>query len=199
MKKVFIFAITFMALTFASCGNKQNGNAPQTDSVETDSMATAGNADPEAVANDLQTKLEAKDADGFKQAVETAKQKIDEMVKAGKVEEAKAYASKVKTFVDENAETIKQLTGGNETVTSLVNTISAIPANAEATINEAGEAVKADAQQAVDDAKEAAKAKVDEAKDKAKQKATDEVNKAKDKANKEVNKAAEKALKGIGL
>lgn len=210
MKKVFIFAFAFMALTCASCGNKQAGNAPQADSVATDSVAIVDNADPEAIASDLQTKLEAKDSEGFKQAVEIAKQKIDELVKAGNVEEAQAYASKVKAFVDENAETIKQLAGGNETVSSLVNTINALPASAESAVNEAGEAVKADAQQAVDDAKSAAKAKVEEAKSaasakvdetktKAKQKAADEVNKAKDKANQEVNKAANKALKGIGL
>lgn len=199
MKKVFLFAFAFVALTFASCGNKQGGNAAQTDSVETDTVAIVDNSSAEAVANDMQAKLQANDADGFKQAVESAKLKIDELVKAGKVEEAKAYASQVKAFVDENAETIKQLAGGEETVTSIVNTISAIPTDAESTVKEAGEAVKADAQQAVEDTKAAAKQKVEETKAAAKQKATDEVNKAKDKANQEVNKAANKALKSLGI
>lgn len=188
MKKVFIFAFAFTALTFASCGNKTSGSAVQTDSVETDSVAIVDSSNVEAVASDMQSKLEANDADGFKQAVETAKLKIDELVKAGKVEEAKAYASRVKAFVDENAETIKQLAGGEETVASIVNTISAIPANAESTVKEAGEAVKANAQQAVEDTKAAAKQKVEETKAAAKQKAADEV-----------NKAADKALKGLGL
>jgi len=210
MKKVFLFAFAFVALTFASCGNKQGGNAAQTDSISADTVAVADNNSAEAVASDMQAKLEAKDADGFKQAVESAKLKIDELVKAGNVEEAKAYASKVKAFVDENAETIKQLAGGEETVTSIVNAISSIPANAESAVNEVGEAVKADAQQAVEDTKAAAKQKVEDAKAAAtqkvedakaaaKKKASDEVNKAKDKANQEVNKAANKALKGLGL
>lgn len=199
MKKVFIFAFAFAAMTFASCGNKQGGNAAPVDSVATDSVAIVDNSSAEAIASDLQSKLEANDADGFNQAVEAAKQKIDELVKAGNVEEAKAYASKVKAFVDENAETIKQLTGGEETVTSIVNTINQLPADAESTVKEAGEAVKADAEQAIEDTKAAAKQKVEETKDKAKQKATDEVNKAKDKANQEVNKAANKALKSLGL
>lgn len=199
MKKVFLFVFAFVAMTFASCGNKQGNGAAPAEEVEKDSVAIVSNSSPETVAADLQQKLQSNDAEGFKQTVKVAKEKIDEMVKAGDVEGAKAYASKVKAFVDENAEAIKQLAGGSETVSTIVNTINSIPVNAEKTVNEAGEAVKADAQKTMDDAEVAAKAKVEETKDKAKQKATEEVNKAKDKANQEVDKAANKALKKLGL
>lgn len=201
MRKVFVCAIAFMALMFASCGNKQSGNAAPNDSTATDSTIVAGDSidEAEAVANDMQAKLDAKDAKGLNEIVATAKQKIDELVKEGKVEEAKAYASKVKQFIDDNAEAIKTVTNGNETISSIVSTINALPSSAEGTVKAAGEAVKSDAENAVKTAKDAAETKVSEAKEAAKKKATDEVNKAKDKANEEVNKAASKALNKLGL
>lgn len=199
MKKVFVCAIAFMALTFTSCGNKQNGNAAQTDSLTDTTAIAADGTDAEALANEMKAKLEAKDANGLNEIVTSAKQKIEELVKAGKIEEAKAYASKVKQFVDENAEAIKTVTNGDETISSIVSTISALPSNAENAVEAAGNAVKSDAENAVESAKGAAETKVNEAKEAAKQKATDEVNKAKDKANEKVNKAASDALNKLGL
>lgn len=209
MRKLFVCAVAFAALTLTSCGNKQSGNAAPTDSIA-DTAAVVDNAEGEAVAGEMKAKLEAGDAEGFSTIVTEAKAKIDQLVKEGKVEEAKAYASKVKQFIDENAETIKQVTGGNETVSSIVSAIGAIPSSAEDAVNAAGEAVKSDAENAVNSAKEAAENKVNEAKDaakqkaneevdKAKQKANDAVDKAKQKANDEVNKAANKALNKLGL
>lgn len=210
MRKLFVCAIAFAALAMTSCGNKQSGNAAPTDSIADTTVVAADSEEGDAVANEMKSKLEAGDANGLNTVVAQAKAKIDELVKEGKVEEAKAYASKVKQFVDENAETIKQLTGGNETISTIVSTISSLPSSAEDAVNAAGDAVKSDAENAVNaakdaaetkvnEAKDAAKQKVDEAKDAAKQKATDEVNKAKQKANDEVNKAANKALNKLGL
>lgn len=203
MKKLFVCAIAFMALTFASCGNKQSGNAESADSLTDSTEVVADSTGATAVADEMKAKLEAKDAEGFNAVVAEAKQKIDELVKEGKIEEAKAYASQVKAFVDENAETIKQVANGSETVTSIVNTINALPSSAESAVNAAGEAVKSDAENAVKSAKEAAETKVSETKAAAKQKANEEVNKAankaKEKANEEVNKAANKALNKLGL
>lgn len=204
--------MAFAALTFTSCGNKQSANTDSADSIaDTTAVATDSAAsEAESLASDMQAKLEANDASGFNEIVASAKQKIDELIQEGKVEEAKAYASKVKQFIDDNAETIKQVTNGDETVSSLVNTITSLPSNAEDAVDAAGEAVKSDAQNAVNTAKEAAENKVNEAKeaakqkandevDKAKQKANDEVDKARQKANNEVNKAANKALDKLGL
>jgi len=199
MKKIIVCAMAFMALTFASCGNKQNGGqTPETDSIA-NVAADENGGEAEAVASDLKAKLDAKDSKGFSEAVASAKQKIDELVKAGKVEEAKAYASKVKQFIDENAETIKQVTNGNETINSIVSTISALPASAGDAVDAAGEAVKTDAENAVKSAKEAAETKVAETKEAAKQKANDAVENAKQKTNEAVDKAASKALNKLGL
>lgn len=197
MKKIIVCAIAIMALAFAACGNKQGGNR----NAEADSTANAvvEGDEIEAMTSDLKAKLDAKDSKGFSEAVASVKQKIDELVKAGKVEEAKAYASKVKQFVDENAETIKSVANGNETISDIVNTISALPTNAESAVDAAGEAVKSDAENAVKSAKDAAETKATEAKEAVKQKANDAVENAKQKTNDAVDKAASKALNKLGL
>jgi len=196
-----------MALTFA------NGNAVPADSIASDSLAidtAAINGEVAALTGDMQAKLEAKDSKGLTEIVESAKQKIDELVSEGKVEEAKAYASQVKQFIDNNAETIKQVTNGDATISSIVSAISSLPTNAENAVDAAGDAVKADAENAVQSAKDAAENKANEVKDAAKQtvdnakaaakqKANEEVDKAVNKANEEVNKAANKALNKLGL
>lgn len=203
MKKILVCAMAIMALSFTNCGNKQSGNADTAvDSLanETEAVATdAIESEAEALANDMKTKLDEKDSKGFSDIVATAKQKIDELVKEGKVEEAKAYASKVKQFVDENAETIKQVTNGNETINSIVSTISALPTDAQNAVDEAATAVKSDAENAVKSAKDAAETKASEAKEEAKKKANEAVDNAKQKANDAVDKAANKALNKLGL
>lgn len=200
MKKIIVCAIAFMALTFASCGNKQNGNqTPETDSIAAAATDENGGSEAEGLASDLKAALDAKDSKGFSDAVASAKQKIDELVKAGKVEEAKAYASKVKQFIDENAETIKQVTNGNATINSIVSTIKALPTDAGSAVDAAGNAVKSDAEHAVEAAKDAAATKAAETKAAAKQKADEAVDNAKQKANDAVDKAASKALNKLGL
>lgn len=189
-----------MALTFAACGNKQSANTESNDSNAVDTTAVAGIAgEADALASDLKAKLEAKDSKGFSDMIASAKQKIDELVKAGKVEEAKAYASKVKQFVDENAETIKQVTNGDATVSSIVSAIKALPADAENAVDAAGDAVKSGAENAVKSAKDAADAKVTEVKEETKAKANEAVDNAKKKASDAVDNAANKALNKLGL
>lgn len=188
MKKIFVCAIALMALMFANCGNKQNGSAENADSTATDTVAVVSEGavgEAETLLTDLKEKLNSQDANGLEQVITSAKQKIDELVKAGKVEEAKAYAAKVKTFIDENAESIKQVAGGNSTISSIVNTISALPTDAESAVSSVGESVKSDAEKAVQSAKEEAETKATEAKESVKKKATDAVDNA---ANKALNK-----------
>jgi len=200
MKKILVCAMTLMALTFAACGNKQSANVGSEDSAAVDTTAVSGIAEEaEALASDLKAKLEANDSKGFNDIVESAKQKIDELVKEGKVEEAKAYASKVKQFVDENAETIKQVTNGNATINSIVDAIKDLPSNAEEAVDAAGNAVKSDAENAVQSVKDAADTKVKEVKEDTKAKANEAVDNAKKKANDAVDKAASKALNKLGL
>lgn len=209
MKKIYICALAAMAITMASCGNKTTANQEGTDSamVANDTTAMAGmtaadaQGDAETLNNNLKAMIEAKDAKGIQAITAQAKEKIQQLINSGNYEAAKAYAEKVKTFINENAETVKSIAGGNETINSLVNTITNIPANAEGAANNAkeaaqnaGNAVKSSAQDAVNNAGQKIEDKVNEKKAEAKKKATEAVDKKKEEANKAVNDAVNKGL-----
>ena len=186
MKKIFICAIAALSMTFVSCGNKTNENAAGADSAvvtDTEAMIEEG----ATLVNDFKAKLDAKDTEGIKEVVAKAQEKIDELVKSGKVEEAKAYASKIQQFINENAETIKTVTSGNETVNNLVNTITSLP-SVDELADKAKEAVKADAAQAEEAAKEAVENKKEEVKDETKQKINEKAEEGKKKLENLINK-----------
>lgn len=200
MKKIFILAVA--ALSLAACGNKSaNDAAAEQAGAETQSVeATA-----DSLAAVMQQQLTDKNATSFQSTIEAVKTQYEALVKEGKVEEAAAYASKVKTFITEHAEEIKTISGGNATINSIVTGLQSLPTSAEETVGEGVDAVKADAnqvkeaaEQTVDNAKEAAKQTVTDAKNAAETKAKEAVDNAKQdvkkKANDAVNNALNKAL-----
>lgn len=197
MKKLLIMALALVGLTMASCGNKaKSGDAADSAAVDsTEAVATAA----EAEVNALGEQLQAGDASAVEKTFTTIKEKYDELVSEGKVEEAAKYASQVKAFIDEHAEEIKNVANGNTTVSGLIDAVTNLPTNATDVANAAAAAVNADAsavkeavEAAPEAAKEAAKAKVEEVKKEA-------ANKVEEKANEAVNKGVDKALKGVGL
>lgn len=233
MKKVILFAAA-VALTLASCGNKAQGNAPEADSTTTEvaadttaaeaALSKESKASVESLTAELQKAIDAKDSEAAAATLTKLQTIYKNLVAEGKLEEAKAYGSAIKTFVNNNAETIKAAAAGNTTVATLVDGINNLPTSADATLEQAKSAVEAiqnapanvknaaenAAKTAVSNAKTAAEDKVNSevnkgkeavsnAKEAAKTKATNEVNKAKQKANDAVNNAANKALKGLGL
>ena len=204
MKKIFFLA-AIAAMAMASCGNKatQDPNEQDTVAVGLDVPAEA-----DSITSELTSQLKTKDAAKVEVTLATLQTTYETLVKEGKLEEAKQFASNVQNIINENAETIKALAGGNATVSQLVDAVKKLPVSAEATAEEALAAVNSDAKQIVEAAKNAAlgtaeeaaneavegvkadvNAKVDEAKANAKAK----VDEAKAKANAEVEKAKENA------
>ncbi len=235
MKKAFLFAAA-IALTMASCGNKtQQGTAAEGDStaVENNEATTDGAATPltgetqqtvEQITTQLQKAIEAKDSKAATTALTQLQTKYQELVNAGKLDEAKAYGEAIKKVVSDNAETLKNVASGNATVSSLIDGINSLPTAANTTAEQAQAAAKAisnapaavkeaaanAANEAVNNAKQAAKDKAAEevqkasnkasnAVDNAKQKANEKVEEAKQKAANAAGAAAGKALKGLGL
>lgn len=230
MKKLFIFAAA-LALTFTSCGNKaQNSqaNADSTEMADTTAATDEANAElssesqatVENLTAELQKAVNAKDAKGTIATLANLETIYKNLVEAGKLEEAKAYGSAIKKFLNDNAESIKNVASGNTTVASLVNGIVNLPTSAATTADEAKKAVASDivnlasptiakgatavatakaAAEAVENApatvKAAASAAASTAAAAAEKKVNDEVDKGKEKANKAVNDAVEKANK----
>lgn len=229
MKKVFFLA-AMSALMLASCGNKTQANDAATDSdsvasaqvtstdgetVDASTLSADNQAAVEQLTGDLQKAIDAKDTKAAASTLAELHNKYKELIDAGNLEEAKAYGSAIKAFVDKNADQIKTLAGGNTTVVDLVNGIANLPTSAAATVEDAKAALNSDAAAAkaaaelaktaastaakdaaakvATDAKSTANQAVTDTKAAAANKVSSEVNKATSKVNSEVSKAAAKA------
>lgn len=192
MKKTFILAIAAVSMAFASCGNKSNAEVEAVDSTEVSTAVSQ----VDSVVNALDAQLQGKDAKGLQTTIENVQKTYQELVESGKVEEAKAYASKMKEFLDKHAAEITAITSGNATVTDIVNAVKNLPTSAVTTTEEAGNAVKSDVENA---AKTVANAAKDSVKSKVNKAVEDASKEASKKATDAVNNATKKALKGLGL
>ena len=201
MRKWFVLAAALVAM--ASCGNK-NAQSEGTiaDSTEYNPVdTTAAPAPAKTVASPvadsltkvLTEQLSAKDAKQVKATVKAVMAKYQELFKAGKADEAAAYASQVKSFVDTHAEEIKNIAKGNATVAEVVNGIANLPTDAKQAATAAAAAVNGEANAAAQAAGKAAaraKASVKKTEGHAKQAVTDAKTQASQNA-KAVKKAAE--------
>lgn len=240
MKKGFLFAIA-IALTLASCGNKSQSNTSSTDSTSEVTSAQAssestGDADGNAtqalsseakatvdnLTAELQKAVNAKDSKAAITTLANLQAIYKNLVEQGKLDEAKAYGSAIKQFVNDNADAIKKVASDNTTVADLVSGISNLPTSASTTVEAAKAAITQDvvnlasptiakgqtivstaeaAAAAVKNvpastkkaAEDAANKAVNDAKSAAEQKANDAVNNAKAKAASKVNEANQKA------
>ena len=227
MKKAFIFAAA-LALTFSSCGNKTQNTVANADSaavvaneeggaeLSEDNKTTIDNLTAE-----LQKAIDVKDAKTTVSVLANLQTIYKNLAEEGKLEEAKAYGSAIKKFVNDNAESLKTIASGNSTVESLVNGIINLPTSAAATAEDAKAAITSDvvqlaspaiakgetvvetakaaaemvknAPEAVKNAAEnAAKAAVDDAATKASNAAAEGKKKLEEKRNADRQKAAEK-------
>ena len=93
-----------MVMAFTSCGNKTAENAEVVDSVTTDSVM-----DAESLVSALGEKLNANDPAALAALSQQAQQTIADLIAKGDTATAKAYASKIKEFVDTNADKIKTI------------------------------------------------------------------------------------------
>lgn len=142
MKKVIILAAA-LALTFSSCGNKTQNAAANADSAAVVANEEGGSelsADDQTTINnltaELQKAIEAKDAKTTISVLANLQTIYKNLAEEGKLEEAKAYGSAIKKFVNDNAESLKTIASGNSTVESLVNGIINLPTSAAATAEE---------------------------------------------------------------
>lgn len=227
MKKAFVFAAA-LALTFSSCGNKTQNTVANADSaavvaneeggaeLSEDNKTTIDNLTAE-----LQKAIDVKDAKTTVSVLANLQTIYKNLAEEGKLEEAKAYGSAIKKFVNDNAESLKTIASGNSTVESLVNGIINLPTSAAATAEDAKAAITSDvvqlaspaiakgetvvetakaaaemvknAPEAVKNAAEnAAKAAVDDAATKASNAAAEGKKKLEEKRNADRQKAAEK-------
>ena len=150
MKKAFVFAAA-LALTFSSCGNKTQNTVANADSaavvaneeggaeLSEDNKTTIDNLTAE-----LQKAIDVKDAKTTVSVLANLQTIYKNLAEEGKLEEAKAYGSAIKKFVNDNAESLKTIASGNSTVESLVNGIINLPTSAAATAEDAKAAITSD-------------------------------------------------------
>lgn len=192
MKKLFFFAGILAMTALASCGNKQNAPA------EGETIEVAAPEDDDVVSM-LDAQLKSKDPNALMKTLAAIKEKYAQLVKAGKLEEAKAYMAKAQTYLKEHAAQITAIAGEDSEVSNLVNSVTSMPEAAQNAAEEAAKAVDAKTKEAVETAKSDAKAKVNEAAAKANAKINKKANEAGQKAHEAVGKAAAKAMKEMGL
>ena len=164
MKKIFLAIMAVATITFSACDGTAKGGS------ETDSIAAVATEKANEAISELSTAIESASAEDAKSVLTKAKDYITQLQKEGKIEEAKTYLVKVQKYIAENEETINEFAAGNETISNIVATIKAIPADALDVANN----IAADTEAAVEEAKEA----VEDAEEKAKEAANEVVDKA---------------------
>lgn len=150
MKKILFISAAVLAMTFASCDNKTAAPAASADSATAQTLDTASLA-PEAktalstLTGVVSQALQNKDPKALTTTLANMQATYKALVNAGKLEDAKTYASAIQNFIKEHADAIKTVASGNTTIASLVNGIANLPTTAETTADEAKAAVAADA------------------------------------------------------
>lgn len=192
MKKLFFAAVVMAAAVMTGCGNKTNASAAGDDSVAVDSAAVTQSA-ADSLMQVLSSNVEAKDAKSFEATMQVVKAKYDELVKAGLVDEAKAYAAQFKEYLGQHADEVKAIAGGNATVNSIVDAVTNLPTSVDKAAETAVDAAKANVNEKVESGKKAVNEAVEKKKNEAQQKA----NEAVDKATNNAKKAVGNALNGV--
>lgn len=199
MKNVFLMAMAAIAFIFADCGDKKttpNDNQADTTIV----MDESADATADSLTSELDTQLAQNNTDAVQATLTSLQNKYAELVASGKLDTAKAYAAKIQQFLNDNAEKIKAAAANNPSIAALVTGIQNLPTTAEATAEQAEEAVKNNAKDMMKKAENETNKAIDKAKQeatKATDKANAKMNEAKDKAGKAIDKSAEEANKKV--
>lgn len=199
MKKVFLMAMAAIAFIFAGCGDKKT--TPSDNQADTTIvMDESADATADSLTSELDVQLAQNNSDAVQATLTSLQNKYAELVASGKLDTAKAYAAKIQQFLNENAEKIKAAAANNATIAALVTGIQNLPTTAEATAEQAEEAVKNNAKDMMKKAEHETNQAIDKAKreaSKATDKANAQMNEAKDKAGKALDKSAEEANKKV--
>ncbi len=199
MKKVFLMAMAVIAFIFAGCENKKttpNDNQADTTIV----MDESADATADSLTSELDVQLSQNNTDAIQATLTSLQNKYAELVASGKLETAKAYVGKIQQFLNDNAEKIKAAAANNPSIAALVAGIQNLPTTAEATAEQAEEAVKNNAKDMMKKAEHETNQAIEKAKQEtteATDKANAQMNEAKDKAGKALDKSAEEANKKV--
>ena len=170
MKKT-LMSVMAMAIVLVSCGNKQAGNLAQEDSLQVpvEEVATAEDDLAQAIANpenqaeklaeSLSSALESKDAKTVTSVLESATQKIQQLIEAGQTEAAEIYANKIKGYVDAAAEQLNGIGVNESSINGFISSVNDAAADAAKTVTES-------TNEAIEKAKDAGNAVVEGAKSK---------------------------------
>ncbi|MFR5270840.1 MAG: hypothetical protein ACLTGI_10185 [Hoylesella buccalis] len=146
MKKVFLMAMAAIAFIFAGCENKKT--SPNDNQADTTIVMDASvDATADSLTSELDTQLSQNNTDAIQATLTSLQNKYAELVASGRLDTAKAYAAKVQQFLNENAEKIKDAAATNPSIAALVTGIQNLPTTAEATAEQAEEAVKNNAEE----------------------------------------------------
>ena len=158
MKKLFISALAVGALCLSSCGNKTNKAENATDSLTEVTLGEVNDSVSEltSLTNKLQDQLKNKDLQGLQSTLSSLQDKYQELLKSGKVEEAKESAKKVKEFVAANGDKIKEYAKDNKTVSTLVDQVKGLSLGAESDVKAGAEEIQSNVKEDVDKAKDKA-------------------------------------------
>lgn len=199
MKKVFLMAMAAIAFIFTGCENKKtSANDNQTDTTIV--MDESADATADSPTSELDAQLAQNNTDAIQATLTSLQNKYAELVASGKLDTAKAYAAKIQQFLNDNADRIKAAAANNPSIAALVSGIQNLPTTAEATAEQAEEAVKNNAKDMMKKAENETNKAIDRAKQeatKATDKANAKMNEAKDKAGKALDKSAEEANKKV--
>lgn len=212
MKKIFIIAAVFAAMTFTGCGNSQKQNAGNTDSTNVETTANGiTSSEVKAAIDNMTAQLDAKDAEKFKSALAKTQEEIQKLIKTNP-EAAKACLQQLQEYLKKNAEQIKNVAGDKAAVAAsaisnvpaelLIKTLKSQAGTAAETgnnaISKAAEAIEA-AKKAPEEAKKAASEAVEKGKAEAEVKAAKKVEEGKKKANDAIDKGVNNLKGKLGL
>lgn len=174
MKKIFFITIAVGIMSFISCGNQTQNATPANENETGTTLETA-----KGIVAQLKEKIESGDSQEIGEVIQTAVNKLAELIAKGNTEAARQYQEQIKNFVEENAEKIKEATGGDEAVNKLIDSFVNVPVKAEEAIEDAAKDAKDAAVEKAEDLKEAATEKIEDAKDAANKAAKDLLKKMK--------------------
>lgn len=174
MKKLLAMAAFAAAIIFGACTGK----------VEEGLDFSKASADE--VVSALAEKVQSGDATVIKEAIETVQAQLNKLLEGTDVSKVTEYATKIKAFINENAETLKSLNIDVAPLTKVFDQVQALP----------GAAVDA-AQGAAEDAVESAQEQVEGAVGDAVDAAQGAVNDAVETGKKAVNDAVDAGKKAV--
>ncbi|WP_288318010.1 hypothetical protein [Xylanibacter caecicola] len=212
MKKIFIVAAMFAAMTFTGCGNGQKQNTDDADSTKVEAT-TNEEADSEiktAIEN-MTAQLDAKNAKEFNSTLAKVQEEIQKLIKTNP-EAAKACLQQLQEYLKKNSEQIKSIAGdkaaaaaaaiSNVPAAQIIETLKSQAGTAAKTgnnaISKAAEAVEA-AKNAPEEAKKAVNDAVEKGKAEAEAKAAKRAEEGKKKANEAIDKGVNDIKNKLGL